>query len=171
MRMPEAASNQRFISSAKAFVVRAMGLSVLWWIISEGVREDWILPILTVLVAAGGSLCLWQPGAWRWRLGGLLRFIPYFLSQSFLGGIDVARRAMLPSMPLRPGMVEARLRNEHIPARVFIAWIISLLPGTVVAGMTGDQITIHSLDTQAMPAEEKLRELEDQIAGLFKVDQ
>jgi multicomponent Na+:H+ antiporter subunit E len=167
--MSEITSSRPVLPFAKAFAVRAFGLALLWWILSEGqLHDEWTLPVLTVVVAAGSSLLLWEPGAWRWRLIGFLRFVPYFLGQSFLGGVDVARRAMQPSMPLRPGLVEARLRIEHTPARVCLAWIISLLPGTVVANLSGRQITIHSLDTENIPVEDKLRELEEQISEMFK---
>ncbi|MBE0509552.1 MAG: Na+/H+ antiporter subunit E [Chromatiales bacterium] len=36
---------------------------------------------------------------------GWLRFIPFFLLQSLLGGIDVARRAFHPRTPLSPTLI------------------------------------------------------------------
>jgi multicomponent Na+:H+ antiporter subunit E len=78
-------------------------------------------------------------------------------------------RAFNPRMPLQPGIVTYRLRLPDGPGRVFFANSVSLQPGSFVAGIEGDVLKVHALDT-AMPIAENLRELEDRVAALFELE-
>ncbi len=107
-----------------------------------------------------------QPG--RIRVRGAVRFIPWFLVQSVRGGVDVARRALSPSLPLAPGFVTYPVRLGAGPARTFFVNCISLLPGTFSAELReeGAAIRVHVLaEADAVPA--RLREVEGQVARLF----
>jgi multicomponent Na+:H+ antiporter subunit E len=151
----------------KAFGIRALALSLLWWVLTEGMRFEWGLPVLSVSAAALVSLRLLSPDQWRLRWQGLLRFVPYFVKQSLLGGVDVAWRSLHPRLPVRPGFVAYKLRIRHEPAQVFFALVVNLLPGTAVAGWDKEQVTIHALEMNPLPVSAKARELEEQVAALF----
>jgi multicomponent Na+:H+ antiporter subunit E len=151
----------------QASLLRVLAFAFLFWILSEGETREPLLPLLVVLSATFGSLLLWPPGAWPWRVLRLVRFTPYFLWQSILGGIDVARRVFHPSMPLATGFLEYPLRLRHPSARVFFVWTVSLLPGTVVSELDGRGVQVHALDVRTLPIREKLKELEEHVAALF----
>ena len=104
----------------------------------------------------------------RWSPKGVIEFVPYFLRVSLVGGIDVARRAWSPSMPLNPGFVVYPLRLEPDgPAAVFFAAVISLVPGTLCAELDGEtSVVVHLLDRRAS-VEEELIHLEQKVARLF----
>jgi hypothetical protein len=61
----------------------------------------------------------------------LLRLAGLFLVQSAVGGIDVARRALDPRLPISPGLVDVDLEHDDLSIRVALAALISLLPGTI----------------------------------------
>jgi len=151
----------------KALATRTVCLALLWWALSEGVWDHWQLPALTIAVATISSFRLWPPGAWRWHAGELVRFLPYFLWQSLRGGLDVSLRALRPSLPVHPGLIEYPLRLTDPAARVFFAWVVSLLPGTATVGLTTDHAIIHALDTKTLPITESLRDLEQRVAAMF----
>jgi multicomponent Na+:H+ antiporter subunit E len=151
----------------KSFIVRTAAFAFLWWVLSEGAGFDWGLPVLSIGIATVSSLCLWKPGAWRFRARAFVSFAPYFLWQSVCGGADVAWRASRPSLPVQPGFLNFPLRLESEPARVFFVWMVSLLPGTAVADWNGNQATIHVLDCGNSRLESKLRDLEQRVAVLF----
>jgi multicomponent Na+:H+ antiporter subunit E len=155
---------------AKTLGVRALVLALLWWVLSEGLPFEWGLPVLSIVAAVLASLWLLRPGGWRWRLAGLLRFVPYFLKQSLLGGIDVAWRSFHPRLPVRPGFIEYSLRLRHEPAQVFFILVVNLLPGTAVAGWDKERITIHALETKSFLVRDKARELEQRVAALFGLE-
>jgi multicomponent Na+:H+ antiporter subunit E len=72
-----------------------------------------------------------------------------FLRQSVVAGIDVARRALDPRLPLHPGFVVYPVGLPRGPARNMFTTLMSLLPGTVPTGSdeTGE-LLIHCLDTE-----------------------
>lgn len=140
--------------------------ALLWWVLSEGSLEGGTFALLSVSFATLASLLLVPPGSFRWRPWGLLGFVPYFLWQSLLGGLDVARRALSPALPLEPGFTELPLRLRGEAAQAFLAWTVSLLPGTASAELLEGSLKVHVLDTR-VPAVERLARLEAQVARLF----
>jgi multicomponent Na+:H+ antiporter subunit E len=151
----------------KIGVARLPLFTALWLILTSGNLDQWPLALISVLAATAASVRLWPERSWRFRLVGVVRFAGYFLLQSTLGGWDVARRALQPSMPLDPGFVEHPFKLQLEEARVFFAWTVSLLPGTASASMRKDSLIVHALDRRD-DVKEKLCELESYITGLFK---
>jgi multicomponent Na+:H+ antiporter subunit E len=150
-------------------LVRAVLLLLVWIVLTGGSLAYWGLAALIIAAATATSLAVMPPGEWRWTALGLARFLPYFACQSVLGGIDVSRRAFLPSMPLQPGFITYPLRLPDGPERVFFANSVNLQPGTAIVGIDGDVLTVHALDV-SMPIHGALAELERRVADLFGVE-
>lgn len=104
-----------------------------------------------------------EPGISLFRLA---QFAPWFLVQSVRGGVDVARRAFTPSLPLAPDFTLYRLRLPEGPARVLFVNTISLLPGTFSARMEGDDLRVHLLADDGN-ATRRLADLEVRVGRLF----
>lgn len=152
----------------RAALTRALLLGLLWLVLAEGQLQAGWLAVLAIASATATSLVLMPPGASRWRLVGLAAFVPFFARLSMLGGLDVARRALDPALPLRPSLRNYRLRLAEEGARVFLANTLSLLPGTVSVELRHDRLRLHLLD-ESMPVERTLQALEQQVAALFGV--
>ena len=84
-----------------------------------------------------------------------------------LAGIDVARRALAPGMPLKTGFVAYRTGLPRGAARNAFATVTSLLPGTVPAEDDDSGILYHCLDT-AQPVAEQLATEEREYAKAFE---
>jgi multicomponent Na+:H+ antiporter subunit E len=150
----------------KAALARLLVFAAIWLVLTAGSLEQWPLALISVLAATIASVRLWPERAWRLNVAGVMRFMLFFLVQSTLGGWDVARRALQPSMPLNPGFVDHVFKLKLEEARVLFAWTVSLLPGTASARMGDHVLTIHALD-HLDDVEEKLRRLEAYVAELF----
>lgn len=150
--------------------LRLAGFALLWWVLSEGVKGDLLLALLFTLLATGSSLLLLPPGRFRLRPLGLVRFVPHFLWGSLLGGLDVARRALSPSLPVSPGLIDLPLRLRSEVARVVFSWTVSLMPGTAAVELTATTLKLHLLDT-TQPTEARLRRLEARVARLFQAEE
>jgi multicomponent Na+:H+ antiporter subunit E len=146
-------------------IARLLLFSVAWLVLTEGTASGWVLALGTVVVATLASAVLLPTDVTRWRAAGLARFVPFFLHQSFVGGLDVAWRALRPS-GIRPAMIEYRLRLPDGPARRFFVAAMGLLPGTLAARLQRDHVTVHVLDTR-LRAPDMLRALEARTADLF----
>jgi multicomponent Na+:H+ antiporter subunit E len=118
-----------------------------FWLVLYGVKSpDFIVGVFTAIGAAWASLRLLSPGHWRLDPVALSKLSLRFAIQSIVAGIDVARRALDPRMPLRPGFVNYPVRFPPGPTRNTFATLTSLLPGTVPAGYQNGQIVYHCLD-------------------------
>jgi multicomponent Na+:H+ antiporter subunit E len=151
----------------RTFTVRVLVFGTLWWVVSEGAPSFGVVPLAVVALAAAASVPFAPPGSnpLSWR--GVLRFAPYFVAQAVVGGIDVALRAWRPRLPVTPGLVTVPLTLRREAARVAFAWAVSLMPGTLAAVLTDDELVVHALDT-TQPVRERLLELERRVAGMFR---
>lgn len=141
-------------------------MALVWWVVIEGRPGAWGVGVPTVLAAAAiAALAFPAPRRWPRPLA-LLRFAGFFAVQSLRGGWDVARRTLSPSMPLSPGFAEVRTSLPEGAARVLLADVISLLPGTLTVDLRGDLIELHGLDLGPGLAAE-VRDLERRVAALY----
>lgn len=152
-----------------SLAMRSAILTAVWWTLTGG--EIPSLPLgIPVSIAAGAlSLTLAPPRPTGFRLAGLPPYVVHFATRSVAGGIDVARRALSPSMPIDPAMIEYPVRiSGGAPLMVF-ANTISLLPGTLSARFANGILEVHALDDTA-EARGELALLETKVAALFGQD-
>jgi multicomponent Na+:H+ antiporter subunit E len=150
-------------------LLRILALALLWFVLAEGEFRYWGLILIAVLGGAFASLILVPSSGLGMSPVGWARFIPFFIGQSVLGGVDVALRAIAPTPRLEPGYVEFHFRLAEEPARVFVANTMSLMPGTLSVSLDGDRLRMHVLD-QAMPAVERARDVEVHAARMFGLE-
>lgn len=117
-------------------------LGLLWFILTQGNAESMTIGIPFVLLAAYTSQRFPGNTAWSVNLMAILRFLPWFLWNSLRGGFDVARRAVSPTVNLKPGFVSYPLNVPAGSARIFMINCVSLLPGTLSAELDGDTLVL-----------------------------
>jgi multicomponent Na+:H+ antiporter subunit E len=127
--------------------VRAVGFLLLWVMLSGADPASAPAGIMAAVAATWASLRLLPPGTARLRPAALVRLVLRFLCQSVVAGTDVARRALDPRLPLRPGFVVYPVGLPEGSARNAFASLMSLLPGTVPVGTDASGgLLIHCLD-------------------------
>jgi len=140
-------------------VWRGTAFFLLWMLLMQSLkRADLAVGVLASVGATSVSLRLLPPSSGGLRFGRLLALLPHFAWESVLAGVDVARRALHPGMPLRPGFVSCPLGFPPGFARNTFATITSLLPGSVAAGEVEGEIVYHCLDTTAPVVEQIWKE-------------
>jgi multicomponent Na+:H+ antiporter subunit E len=151
------------------FAAHFAALALVWWLLSGGRADSWIVGAPTVVAAAALSVWLAPRHGWRWTAGGMLRFAGYFVRASLLGGVDVAWRSLHPRLPIDPQLMFYRTRLPAGTARVFFVNAISLCPGTVSADLRGETLSVHVLDGR-QPTRQQLGALERSVGALFGID-
>lgn len=137
---------------------------LLWWVLTDGATSSWWIGVPAVLLAVAASAALLPPTSFNWY--EFLRFVPYFLIRSLLGGTDVAWRAFHPGMPITPDLIEYPLRLQPGLPRVFMANTVSLLPGTLSAALDRNVLKVHVLDSRRGVLAE-LEAVEQSVARMF----
>jgi multicomponent Na+:H+ antiporter subunit E len=153
------------IRTSYALAQRAALLAALWWALTDGRTDAWLVGAPAIAAAALASLVLHGAAPWRLRPLALLRTLGWFLGRSVLAGTDVALRALRPRADIAPGFVVLRTRLAEPAERVLLANALSLLPGTLSVELRGERLELHVLD-RAAPVERDMRRLEERIAAL-----
>jgi multicomponent Na+:H+ antiporter subunit E len=155
-------------SFLRAIILRWLGYLALWVALIGLAPLDLVVGELTAAVATWASLRLLPPGSHPLRPAGLPGLVLRFLARSASAGIDVARRAFSPRLPLQPGFIQYRTGYARGPTRNAFASMTSLLPGTVAVRDDAQGLLYHCLDleqpvTADLAAEE--REAERALVG------
>jgi len=145
--------------------VRAVLFALIWWILTGSVLNSWLIGVPVVMLATSVSMVIQPPSTWS--AIGLVRFIPFFLWHSLHGGVDVARRALHPRLPISPQIVEHRWRLPPGLPRVFMANTVSLLPGTLSAELDEKRLCVHVLDKTGVFAAQ-LSNVEAHVSRVFR---
>jgi len=131
----------------KAVLHRVLIFGVIWVVLSGTQIKALVFGVAIMPAAVWLSLQL-IPAQSPLRVWGLVRSIPVFIWGSLRGGVDVARRAYLPITGLRPDWVKVQVALDDYGC-VALGSVLSLMPGTLSAGMREDKLLVHLLDKDA----------------------
>ncbi|MCG2670656.1 multisubunit Na+/H+ antiporter subunit MnhE [Bradyrhizobium sp. CCBAU 11434] len=146
---------------------RAAWFLCLWLVLAGATLDDVPAAATAVGAATWTSLRFLAPGSSRLSPRALGRLVLLFLYHSIVAGADVARRALDPRLPLRPGFVAYPTGLPPGPRRNVFATLTSLLPGTVPAGDQNAQIFYHCLDVERPVIAELAAEEEALVRALY----
>ncbi|MBS7792960.1 Na+/H+ antiporter subunit E [Roseococcus sp. SDR] len=118
----------------------------LWLVLADG-WSGLGFGLLAAALATWASVRL-MPGRMGLHPIPALRLIGRTAAQTLLAGTDIARRALDPRLPLRPGMVAHATALPEGMARDGFTALASLAPGALPAGTEGDVVMVHALDTR-----------------------
>jgi multicomponent Na+:H+ antiporter subunit E len=158
--------NSAIIIYFKRVWMRTVVFAVLWWTLTAGVMESWVVGVPAVVVATLVSKDL-APG-FSWSPRGIVHFALFFMWHSLRGGADVAWRAFHPKVPIAPGFIEYPLCLPQGLPRVLMVNTVNLLPGTLSTKLAVDHLKVHVLDTGQNIFPELVR-LERVMARMFGI--
>ena len=107
---------------------------------------------------AGIRLTPKAPLACLFYLGWLARAL-------VLANLDMARRVLTPSLPIRPAMVHISTSLRSELGRLALANSITLTPGTLTVDIENDTLTVHWVDC---PPGTDMQAATEEIAGGFE---
>jgi len=146
-----------------------VALLVFWVILVEMQLGGWWYAILVVGFALFVRNVMPIPLALdHISLPALFLFIPRFIWHSLIGGADVAWRAFHPGMPIQPAIYMYPFRLKTEGARVFLAQVISLMPGTLACCVGPQFLVVHVLRGSREAFVKETEELEHRTARVFR---
>ena len=149
-----------------SWLVRAGLFAILWWVLTAGDSASWIIGVPAVLLAAWLSISLAGAFAFRLSFAGLSRYLVFFVIESVRGGVDVARRALLPGGRVEPQILHYRTSLAHGLPQDILVYTVSLLPGTLAMDIEDDRLTLHALSGDMQPLE-SIETCERYVAAVF----
>ncbi|MDZ7826958.1 MAG: Na+/H+ antiporter subunit E [Gammaproteobacteria bacterium] len=144
-------------------------LAVIWLALTG--LEAWLLGLVTVTVAGFTGAVLVPGRPYPWRPARLVRFTAFFLYWSIRGGLDVARRALAPGLPISPRWLRYRIALPPGQPRTLLVSILSLLPGTLSADLEeADLLVVHALTGEdSASVRRNVHRLESEVAWFFSL--
>lgn len=140
----------------------------LWLVLAGADPAGLVVGLAAAALAARLSLRLLPPSGHAVRPGAVLRLGLLLLRDSLAAGLDIARRALDPRLPIRPGLVAVPLRLSA--GRDAFRLIASLQPGTLPVGPDGEgRLLVHALDT-GLPVEAEAARTEALVAAALGRD-
>jgi multicomponent Na+:H+ antiporter subunit E len=124
-------------------------LATLWWLLAGGEPTSWLIGAPSVGAAWLVRKRVAPMPTWKISLTGGVRYLLSFFKVSLVSGIDVARRAFHPRLPITPGLVEYQMRLTSSAEKHLVAGTVNLLPGTLSANLDQNRLTVHALDLTA----------------------
>ncbi len=150
------------------FIFRTASLMIFWWWLTGDDLTSWWVGLPVCLMAAFVSIKIFRPSALI-RFSVVPRFLVFFFKYAIVGSIDIAKRALNPTLPINPANIHyLTCLPSGAVKMVFIA-VLGLLPGTLCVAKEGRHLLIHVIDAD-MDTESELRLLETLIAELFGVE-
>lgn len=78
-----------------------------------------------------------------------LLYVFVFILELIKSNLDMARRVISPSLPINPGIIEAKTTLKSSMARMILANSITLTPGTFTVEIQNDSLFIHRIDVDS----------------------
>lgn len=154
------------VGGLRACAWRVPAAAFLWWCLTEGAGA-WTFGSAAIVVAVAASLVLAPPApGLRFSFPGFLRYAGTFVVRSVGAGLQVARLAFTPRLPLEPACVRVETTLPPGLPRVLLANTLTLQPGTLSVCLEGSTLELHVLDAK-QPLEAELRALEGRIVAML----
>jgi multicomponent Na+:H+ antiporter subunit E len=103
-----------------------------------------VLVSAAVLILFGSRLSIFAGVRWSWLLPVHIgRYLAAFAAALVAANIDLARRVLTPSLPIRPALVEVRTGLRSPLGRMVLANTITLTPGTLSVDVVDDRLLVH----------------------------
>lgn len=147
---------------------RWLALFLLLWLILSG-GQGWGFGVAAALAAA--TLAYRLPLVWPGlNLSRLPACLGFFTRELFIGGWDVARRALHPKMPIDPAWEVHTLSSTNPRVHLLLSALIGLMPGTLASHYEGNRLHIHTLDRQRnwRSSTERFEQLLDRLLEVEK---
>jgi multicomponent Na+:H+ antiporter subunit E len=149
------------------FLLRWVAYMLFWIVLAGTSVKDLAAGAGTAAVASWLSLRLLPAGELSLKPVKAAGLFLRFLWQSVVAGLSVARMALSPVLPLRPGIIRFGTSLPEGTHRQAFTTFASLLPGTLPLGPEGGGgIAVHCLDDR-QPVAAQLAEEENRLRDAF----
>ena len=151
--------------TTSALPIRLFATLFLFWLLLTGAPTP--SGVMVGLVVAAGIAWLFQGNlsylsGYRLSVASFIAtvgFIGYFLKALVRSNLDMARVVLSPALPIDPAIVKVRTGLTDPVARLLLANVITLTPGTLTVEMEGEWLFVHWVVARSTDPEIATREI------------
>jgi multicomponent Na+:H+ antiporter subunit E len=124
---------------------------VFWALLVGSLSQQELVAGLLVAASVAAMTAERQPILAGFRLAPMapvsfLVYLGVLLLALLRANLDLARRVLTPSLPIRPAMVQVSTSLRSDLGRLVLANSITLTPGTLTVDVDDDVLTVHWID-------------------------
>jgi multicomponent Na+:H+ antiporter subunit E len=149
------------------------GVSLLLWLLLVGnLKTDEILAgvlvAFLVTLLFGSRFGIFTGFRFSWLAPVYIGvYLGHFLVALLRANIDLARRVLSPSLPIRPQLVEISTGLKSPLGKMLLANTITLTPGTLTVDVVDDRLLVHWV---YCPPGTDMQQATQQIAAAFEAN-
>ena len=126
------------------------GFLLLFWLALSGHYTPWlvtfgVLSALAVAFAASRMGLVDREGHPVELIGGAISYFPWLAVEIAKSAWGVAKVILSPRLPISPTMTVVKASQRTAAGVVTYANSITLTPGTITVGVSGNELTVHAL--------------------------
>lgn len=161
-----------------SIVLRMLVFGLIWLALSDASPDYLSYGVVSTAAATALSLAIMPPATprirrWLARVWGTIRLAAWFLQQSVIGGVDVARRALKPQVDIAPEVVDVDVELPEGSGREVCYLLMNLLPGSMVQRVRDSEdqkiAEIHTLSLTLNP-EQQWQRLQLRVQQAFQTE-
>jgi multicomponent Na+:H+ antiporter subunit E len=149
------------------------GVSLLLWVLLVGnLHRDEVVTgaviALLVTLLYGERFAIFTGFRFSWLAPLYIAvYLADFLVALVRANLDLARRVLAPSLPIRPRLVEVTTGLQSPLGKMLLANTITLTPGTLTVDILDDRLLVHWV---YCPPDMDPQQVTQQIAGGFETN-
>ena len=150
---------------------------ILWLLLTHTLRIQFIITgvtvsTLTALLFGNMFVKNWNKVFQIERYLWFLWYLIIFIWECLKANLDVAYRVLHPALPIKPGIVKAKVNLKTDIARAILANSITMTPGTLSVDITSEHIFIHWIcirdEKSEVPRQRIVDRFENILARIFE---
>jgi multicomponent Na+:H+ antiporter subunit E len=140
---------------------------VIWsFVVGQATLYALVLGVLCALAVAWVDLHRSPSTARPFPWARLVPYVPWLIVRMVQSGWHMTRLILHPRLPIDPQIISYKPRLRQPAGLVLLGNSITLMPGTITAEITSDQLLVHAIDSQS--GEDIVSgKLEDRVAQMF----
>lgn len=121
---------------------------ILWLLLTHTLRTQFVITgvivsLLTAFLFGNMFVKNWNKVFQIKRYLWFLWYLVIFIWECIKANFDVAYRVLHPALPIKPGIVKAKVKLKTDIARTILANSITMTPGTLSVDIIGEYMFIH----------------------------
>ena len=149
-------------------------LMIVWVLLNNTFQLNILIPGAIIALTISLLMCR------RCDIFAEMKFTPKSIAYTFIylgiffvdllkSNMDVTRRVLSPSLPIKPGIVEVKTKLKSKFARMLLANSITLTPGTLTVDVKEDSFFIHWIDVEDDEIEKASKKIVEKFEKYLEV--
>lgn len=130
------------------FTTIILTLSYFAWSQTTDITNLTIMALIALVISVLFRRYIFEPILSPKKIIFAVYYVFFLFFEIIKSNLDVARRVIMPVIPINPGIVKVKTKLKSPMGRLLLSSSITLTPGTLTVDIDGDTLYIHWIDVK-----------------------